>query len=130
MTIELWCLFIAGLLHTLSKLPLVKAQAKMKGGYDNNNPREQQASLSGWGKRAHAAHNNQIESFPLFATGVLVAMVADVTSSAVGYLAVAYVISRVLYIIFYVKDISKWRSLVWVVGYFASLALLCSPTWG
>jgi len=49
MSITLWCLFIAGLLHVLSKTPLFQAQHKSPEGYDNNNPREQQASLDGLG---------------------------------------------------------------------------------
>ncbi|TKB47157.1 MAPEG family protein [Thalassotalea mangrovi] len=130
MTIQLWCLFIAGLLHPLSKLPLIKAQAQCPGGYDNNNPREQQASLTGWGKRALAAHQNQIESLPLFASGVLVTMVADVSSSMVSFLAITYVIARIVYLILYVKDISTLRSLIWIIGYLSSLALLISPAWG
>ncbi|TLU67230.1 MAPEG family protein [Thalassotalea litorea] len=130
MTIELWCLFIAGLLHALSKAPLVKAQAQCAGGYDNKNPREQQAALSGWGKRALAGHQNQIESFPLFAAGVLVASVSDVTSSLVSILAIAYVIARVLFLVLYIKNIATIRSIAWAIGYLSSLALLCSPAWG
>jgi uncharacterized MAPEG superfamily protein len=130
MSVELWCLFLAGLLHTVTKMPLAKAQGAAPGGYDNHNPREQQAALTGWGRRALAAHENQIESFPLFAAGVLVAVAAGVGSPLVGYLAVAYIAARLLYLYLYLKDVSTPRSLAWGVGYLASLALLCSPLWG
>lgn len=129
MTIALWCLFAAGLLHLFSKAPLIKAQNSMPGGYDNHFPREQQAQLSGWGKRALAAHENQIESFPIFAAGVLVAMVAGVTSAAVDYLAIVFILARVLFITLYIKDVPTLRSSVWGVGFLSSLALLCSPAW-
>jgi uncharacterized MAPEG superfamily protein len=129
MTIALWCLFIAGVLHALSKTPLAIFQAKAPGGYDNNMPREQQASLEGIGKRALAIHTNQIESFPLFAAGVLVASLGVVNSNMVDYLAIAYVLSRVVYIFVYLKDLATLRSLIWGVGYMSSLALLCSPAW-
>ncbi len=76
MSIALWCLFIAGLLHVLSKTPLFRAQHKSPEGYDNNIPREQQASLSGLGKRAFAGDQNELESVPLFATRILVAKAA------------------------------------------------------
>lgn len=60
MSIALWCLFIAGLLHVLSKTPLFREQSKSPQGYDNNNPREQQARLDELGQRALAAHQNQL----------------------------------------------------------------------
>ena len=129
MSIALWCLFIAGLLHVLSKTPLFRAQHKSPEGYDNNNPREQQAILSGLGKRALAAHQNQIESFPLFATGILVATATGMVSSAIDYLAIAYIVARVAYIFYYLNDRATLRTIVWSVGFISSLALLCSPAW-
>ncbi len=129
MTIALWCLFFAGILHTISKGPLALQMAKAPGGYNNNTPREQAASLEGLGKRALGVHLNQIESFPLFAVGVLVAYAANVQSAAVDYLALAYIASRIIYIPLYLNDIATARSLVWGVGYLSSLALMCSPAW-
>ena len=35
------------------------AMAQLPEGYDDKNPRDQQARLSGWGKRALPAHANQ-----------------------------------------------------------------------
>ena len=129
MSITLWCLFFAGLLHLISKIPLARAQAQSAVGYDNKNPREQQHALDGWGRRALAAHQNQIESFPLFAAGVLVATVSGITSSAVTYLAVIFIVARIAYIYCYIKDIATLRSIIWCVGLFSSLALMCSPAW-
>ena len=130
MSIALWCLFIAALLHVLSKMPLAKAQNECEQGYDNNNPRAQQDSLQGWGQRALAAHENQIESFPLFAAGVLVALFMQVSQGLVDQLAMAYVVARIAYLVLYLKDIATLRSVAWGVGFFSSLALLCSPAWG
>ena len=127
MTLALWCLFFGGLLHVGSKLPLAIEQSKL--GYDNNNPRGQQASLEGRGKRALAAHQNQIESFPLFAAGVLVAAVVKVDSELVGYIALAYIVSRIIYIILYLNDLASLRTTVWLIGYTCSMALLASPAW-
>ncbi|MBR9912575.1 MAG: MAPEG family protein [Gammaproteobacteria bacterium] len=129
MSIALWCLFVAGLLHVVTKVPLSMAQ-NQAGGYDNHSPREQQAALQGWGKRALAAHQNQIESFPFFAAGVLAATATGVTGSVADYLALAYVLARLVYLYCYLKDIALLRSVVWGVGFLSSLALLCSPAWG
>lgn len=130
MTIALWCLFIAGLLHAISKIPLAQAQLKSPQGYNNSQPREQQAVLEGWGQRALAAHKNQIESFPLFAAGVLLAVATGVTSSLVDYLAIIFIICRLAYLYSYLNDLSTLRSTVWTIGYFCSMVLLCSPLWG
>jgi len=129
MTIALWCLFFAGVMHTLSKGPLATYMAKAPGGYNNNMPREQAASLEGVGKRALAIHLNQIESFPLFAAGVLVATASSINAPVIDYLALAYVAARIIYIPLYLKDIATMRTLVWSVGYGSSLALMCSPAW-
>ncbi|MGY8834216.1 MAG: MAPEG family protein, partial [Pseudomonadales bacterium] len=118
-----------GLLHVLSKTPLFRAQSKSPQGYDNSNPREQQASLDGLGKRALAAHQNQLESFPIFAAGILVATATGMVSSAIDYLAIAYIVARVAYIFYYLNDRPTLRTLVWGVGFISSLALLCSPAW-
>jgi len=129
MSVALWCLFAAALLHPLSKFPLAAAQAREGKGYDNRNPRAQQERLTGWGARARAVHANQIESFPLFAAGVLVATTAAPRVEAINCLALAYIAARLVYPILYLKDIHYARSLVWGVGYIASLALLTSPAW-
>jgi len=128
MSIALWCLFVAALLHVGSKLPLALAQTR-DGGLDNHNPRDQQARLSGWGRRAKAAHENQIESFPLFAAGVLVATLVAKGGASIDLLAGAYVAARLIYLGLYLADLAPLRSMVWGAGYVVSLALIASPLW-
>ncbi|MHA7880493.1 MAG: MAPEG family protein [Saccharospirillum sp.] len=127
MTIALWCLLIAGLLVVLSKAPAMSIMSREPQGYDNHNPRAQQARLEGAGARAIAAHQNTLEAFPLFAAGVLVAQMFAPEHLLTQSLAVLFILSRVVYIWLYVRDFSTVRSLVWSVGYLASLALLLAP---
>jgi uncharacterized MAPEG superfamily protein len=87
------------------------------------------ATVTGWGRRAKAAHENQIESFPLFAAGVLVATLVAKGGASIDLLAGTYVAARLIYIGLYVGDVAPARSLVWGVSYFVSLALLTSPAW-
>jgi len=129
MTIPLWSLFFAALLHGFSKLPLIIAQAKQPGGYNNRMPREQQNQLNDWGQRALAAHQNQIESFPLFAAGVLVITATGLSSSTLTLLCLTYLVARVLFIFFYIKNLATYRSLIWGIGFIISLALICAPAW-
>ena len=129
MTIALWCLFLAAQLHFVSKVPLLMAQVRTEHGYDNNDPRGQQNALAGWGHRALAVHNNQIESFPFFAAGVLVTLAADLQSTWIDILAIGYIVTRLLYMFCYLKDLATLRSVVWVINISCSFILICSPAW-
>lgn len=128
MTIAQGCLIFAALMLVLSKMPLMKAQSSA-GGYDNHNPRDQQARLTGWGRRALAAHQNMFEAFPLFAAGVLMAQSVHAPQFTVDMLALVFVAARVGYQLLYLLDLALPRSLSWGVGFFASLALLSTPAW-
>ncbi|WP_416305909.1 MAPEG family protein [Neptunicella sp. SCSIO 80796] len=117
------CLFIAVLLPVLTKLPLAIAQGK-DGGYDNQNPRGQQARLTGFGARAKASHENSFEALIMFAPGVVALVgMAGVTHTALNY-AFAWVAARVAYHICYLINLDKIRSLFWAISYTCSLLIL------
>ncbi len=124
MTYTFYCLAAAFLLTYLTKLPLAMAMAKEgESGYDNRNPRDQQARLTGWGRRSLAAHQNSFEVTPLFAAAIITAYLfqADAYWSAVW--ATIFLISRILYIFFYIRDVNLMRSTVWMVGIASCIAL-------
>ncbi|QEY62406.1 MAPEG family protein [Metapseudomonas lalkuanensis] len=127
MSIPFWCLFFTALLIYLAKVPVAKAMHEEGRGYDNRNPRAQQARLTGFGARAVAAHQNTLEIFPLFAAGVLVAHVTQSQGWFVDLLAIVFIVSRVLYLFLYWNDKASLRSLVWGVGLVCSLLLMLSP---
>lgn len=118
------CLFIAAILPYLAKLPLVYAMQKAEGGYNNHHPREQQASLKGFGARALAAHQNSFESLIIFSSAILTALVTKSYSYTVQTLAIAYLISRVVYHFLYLMDWATLRSTVWFIGLVCSLSIL------
>ncbi|MFI8397704.1 hypothetical protein CXF97_12180 [Pseudomonas sp. Choline-02u-1] len=127
MSIPFWCVFISALLIYVARMPVAKAM-KEQGGYDNHLPRQQQAQLTGFGARALAAHQNSIEAFILFAVGVLMAHTTQTAGWLIDALAIIFVISRILYLWFYLADLPKLRSLMWLVGFVCSLSLMISPT--
>jgi len=127
MSIPFWCVFISALLIYVARMPVAKAM-KEQGGYDNHLPRQQQAQLTGFGARALAAHQNSIEAFILFAVGVLMAHTTQTAGWLIDALAIIFVISRVFYLWFYLADLAKLRSLMWLVGFICSLLLMISPT--
>jgi len=129
MTIPLFCIFLALCLTMASKIPVALAMARLPGGYDNHNPRDQQSALEGWGRRALAAHQNAFEAFAPFAAAVLVAHVAGGSSVWLVRLAIVFVIARVLYNLLYIADIDWVRSLVWTVGFGCTIAIFLLPVW-
>lgn len=113
MTIAYWCVLIAALLPYVWTV-VAKAGAKR---YDNGDPR-------GWlarqdnprVKRANAAQMNAFEAFPAFAASVLMAEFAQVQTTFVTMLAVAFVVLRVLHGICYLTGFAPARSLMWFGG--------------
>ncbi len=124
MTVAVYCLIAAALMLVLTKVPLAWAMSKEGRGYDNRNPRQQQARLTGFGARALASHQNMIEAFPVFAAGVLVALLAGATGAWLTGLAIAFVIARVVYSVCYLADVHALRSIAWAVGFAASVGLM------
>lgn len=120
------CIVFSAMLIYLAKIPVAVAM-QAQGGYDNHHPRAQQASLTGFGARALAAHNNSFEAFGLFAAGALMAYVGQADIAWTNALAATFVIARILYILCYLADLHWQRSLVWSLGLICSLLLMVSP---
>lgn len=123
MDILIYCLLSAILIPYLVKMPLGYAMNKL-GGYDNQNPRAQQARLEGFGARCLAAHQNGFESLIVFSVAIAVALATAHTGDYIQQLAILHVIARILYSIFYLANLDKLRSLVWGVGIYASFAII------
>jgi uncharacterized MAPEG superfamily protein len=127
MTIPFACILAAFVLIWVPRAVVAGEQAKQPEGYDNRNPREQQARLSGRGKRAQAAHNNTFESFAPFAAAVFVAHLGHANERWSTILACTFVAARVVYPFLYIADIDKGRSAVWFVGLLATVGLFVLP---
>lgn len=126
-SIPLFCLPIAYALVFVPKLPLSVAMARQPDGYDNKHPRDQQARLTGWGKRAAAAHANGFESFAPFAAGVFATQLTGASPQWAAIFSIAYVVSRLLYAFAYLGDLASLRSIVWTVGFTSTIALMVLP---
>ncbi|HEY4240764.1 MAG TPA: MAPEG family protein [Kofleriaceae bacterium] len=118
------CLLVAVVLIYLPRSVVSAEMAKLSGGYDNNDPRGQQAQLAGRGKRALGAHNNGFETFPAFAVGVLMAMQIGVSLELVSACCIGFVVARVAYIVAYLGDNSKLRSPLWGLQMLASAVMM------
>jgi uncharacterized MAPEG superfamily protein len=129
MTIADGCILISCLLPILcagaAKSPGF-GRPRREGGFDNHNPRQWLANLQGWQARANAAQQNSFEALPLFVAGVLIAERLGATQGHVDMLAMSFVVVRVAYIGAYLGDLATLRSILWVVGIGASVALYFS----
>lgn len=122
MPIAFWCVLIAIFLPYIGT-----SIAKFTGGgfgpRQNHDPRTFLATLEGYRKRANAFQMNSFEVTPAFAAAVIIAYVVNSAEPAtIDRLAIAWVTSRLLYLIFYIADLAVLRSLVW----FAGMALIAA----
>ena len=118
MTIAYWCVLAAGLLPYFTV-----GIAKWSKRYDNRSPRDFEAALEGRRKRAHFAHLNGFEAFPLFAAGVIIAHQLHAAQNVIDSLALTFIAARVVYVGFYLADKATLRSLAWAIGVGCSIAL-------
>ncbi len=101
------------------------ALAKAGPRYDNRDPRAWMAKLDNPRKqRAYNAQLNAFEAFAPFAAGVLMAQLAGVDPQRIAWLAIAFVVLRVLHGIFYITNVHAMRSLVWFGGFACVVALM------
>ncbi len=120
MKTALICVLIAGLMPYLWT-----TVAKLAGPrYNNRNVREWQSRLEGLPQRAHAAHLNSFEAFPLFAAAVLAALLTNADKEIVAQLALGFVAARAVYGAVYLADLPRTRSLVWFLAFACVIALL------
>lgn len=115
MTIALWCVLAAFILPYA-----FIGYAKFLGGFgpkQNHNPREFLETLTGERKRAHWAQLNSFEVNPAFAAAVIIAQqVGAAAQGDIDKIAIAFIVSRVLFGLCYIKDWASLRTLVWSAG--------------
>ena len=122
MSIALWCLLIAGW------LPIVCAGISKWGAsdFDNQHPREWLARQEGHRRRANAAQQNSWEAFLWFGVAVLVAMVTKADPGKIDDLAIIFIVCRILFIGFYLANLSTLRTLAWLAGFITCIVIFAS----
>jgi uncharacterized MAPEG superfamily protein len=95
---------------------LVVVFGRVQAGYDTAAPRALFDKLPAYAQRATWAHQNSFESFGLFLAGALMAYVTQVSSPLAVAAALAYLVARSLYSVFYILNIPVLRSLMFGIG--------------
>jgi len=68
--------------------------------------------------------NNHFEGLILFSIAVMVITYSDQSNEFTALACGLYLVARVLYVPAYVFGLSPWRSIVWAIGFFATLFML------
>ncbi|WP_439121701.1 MAPEG family protein [Marivita sp.] len=126
MTPELTALTLAALLQVL-QFAAYSVTAQMQVGTKKAlSPRDTPVQLTGKAGRLQRAMNNHFEGLILFGIAVMVITYSGQNTESTALACVLYLAARVLYVPAYVFGWVPWRSLIWAVGFVATLYLLLS----
>jgi uncharacterized MAPEG superfamily protein len=124
MTPELTALTLAALLQCLQFMLYSVLAQKQVGSKYAASPRDEPRQLTGYAGRAQRALNNHFEGLILFGIATMVLTYADKADSFTALFAVLYLIARILYLPAYLFGLTPWRSLIWFLGFLATLLML------
>lgn len=131
MTPELTVLALAGLLQAV-QFVLVSVTANLElGTAKTMSPRDPHRlgkplveQLSPQSGRIYRALNNHFEGLILFTLAVVVVTLSGQSSGFTAACAWAYLVARVLYVPAYAFGLVPWRSVIWMVGFLATVAMI------
>ncbi|BAW96915.1 hypothetical protein NIES970_18580 [[Synechococcus] sp. NIES-970] len=86
-------------------------------------PRATVDRLPGYAKRANWAHQNAFEALTVYGVACLTALVTGVDSPWAMGAAIAFLVARTLYPLFYILNIPVLRSMMFAVGNVANIIL-------
>jgi len=121
------CVLIAALMP-IACAGIAKAgmlgKSRRKGGYDNYDPRAWLARQTDWRARANAAQHNCFEALPFFIGAIIIAHQLGAYQMSVDLLAFFYLLLRILYVMVYISDMAKIRSILWTVAFVINIVIL------
>ena len=126
MTPELTTLALAGLLQALQFIAFaVPANIELTPKYTSS-PRDKPPSreMSIVTGRLQRALNNHFEGLILFTLAVVVVTLGNQSTPVTQYAACTYLGARILYVPAYAFGWRPWRSVIWSVGFFATLTMI------
>lgn len=133
MTPELTVLALAALLQAVQFF-LMAVPANLELGTGKTlSPRDRarlggslEDQLSPRTARLHRAMSNHFEALILFAIAVVVVTLGGQASPFTAACAWVYLSARVLYVPAYAFGWQPWRSVIWAVGFMATLSMVCA----
>lgn len=124
MTTELTVLALAGVLQAIQFAAFSIAANMQIGPKIAMGPRDNAPSLTGTAGRLQRALNNHFEGLILFTLAVVVVTMGGQASGVTATCAWIYLIARLIYVPAYVLGWTPGRSIIWMVGFTATLAMI------
>ncbi|RLJ59499.1 putative MAPEG superfamily protein [Litoreibacter meonggei] len=124
MTTELTVLILAALLQ-VAQFALMAVPLNIQLGPEaTSGPRDEPLQPSGTPARLKRAFDNHFEGLILFTIAAVVISVSGQSTPVTAACAWLYLSARVLYIPAYAFGLTPWRSVIWAVGFFATITML------
>jgi len=124
MTPELHLLALVAVATVLMWIPYMLARIFTRGLPKTlANPDPSFAPDPAWAQRARAAHWNAVENLAVFATLVIIAAIARISTPATILCCQVYLGARVLHYVVYTAGIPGLRTLAFGAGFAATLTL-------
>jgi uncharacterized MAPEG superfamily protein len=124
MTPEIFWLTLTVILTGLLWVPYVLNRMMVRGvGGAMANPTRSATPHAEWATRLMFAHDNAIENLIVFAPLVLILAQIDYSTKWTVYACAVYFWSRVVHLIVYTLGLPVFRTLAFLVGFFAQVVL-------
>jgi uncharacterized MAPEG superfamily protein len=124
MTVAEYCVFAVVVIYLLTIVPIKWLGSRQ---YDNSKPRDPAFYADAIRARALGAHQNGIEAFPFFAVAVLLAEFRAAPQNLINELAILFVIVRIAYVLTYIGNRPRLRSILWSLGFTINIAIFFLP---
>lgn len=121
---ELTALTLAALLQVLQFAAYSIAAQRQVGVKVALGPRDTLPQLTGTAGRLQRAMNNHFEGLILFTIACMVITLSEQSTSLTAACAYAYLAARIAYVPAYVFGLTPWRSVIWAVGFAATVLML------
>lgn len=99
---------------------LVVGWGRWQLGYDQAAPRAMFDRLPPYAQRATWAHQNSFEALSIYGLAALMAYATGVDSDWAKIAAIAFVVARLFYSVFYILNLPLGRSLMFAIGSLSS----------
>jgi uncharacterized MAPEG superfamily protein len=123
MKTELFYLALVTAFTGLLWVPYILDRVAVRGLLDAVGYPQDPKPQSAWAQRLMKAHANAVENLVVFATLVLLAHAAGITSAAIATASVVYFWARVVHALAYTFAIPWLRTLAFTAGFLAQAAI-------
>lgn len=124
MTTELTVLALAGLLQAVQFAAFSIAANLQVGPKVAMGPRDETPKLTGTAGRLQRALTNHFEGLILFTLAVVVVTLGGQANGVTAACAWLYLLARILYVPAYILGWVPWRSVIWAVGFAATMVMI------